>query len=93
MQSLRSNLNRGEPRVRIVEIGRCFAGDSADLSVQPEKIAGIAFGSARPEQWSAKDGAADFFDAKGDLEVLAGVPLQFEAATHAACHPGRCAAV
>ena len=93
VQALRSNLNRGEPRVRIFEIGRCFEGDSADVAVQPERIAGIAFGVVRPEQWAAKDAAADFFDAKGDLESLGGADLAFEAGPHPACHPGRCAVV
>jgi phenylalanyl-tRNA synthetase beta chain len=93
VHTLRANLNRGEPWVRIFEIGRCFEGDSADVAVQPERIAGLAFGSVRPEQWSEKPAAADFFDAKGDVETLGGAGLAFEAGTHAACHPGRCAIV
>ena len=38
VHTLRSNLNRGEERVRIFEIGRCFEGEKADLAVQPERI-------------------------------------------------------
>jgi phenylalanyl-tRNA synthetase beta chain len=93
VQTLRSNLNRGEPRVRIFEIGRCFEGDSADIAVQPERIAGLAYGSVRPEQWAEKGACADFFDAKGDVEALAGAGLEFEPGSHPACHPGRCALV
>src|SRR5205814_4151848 len=60
----------------------------------PERIAGLAFGSARPEQWAEKSAPADFFDAKGDIESLAGrLSLAFEAAQHPACHPGRCARI
>jgi len=94
VQALRSNLNRGEPRVRLFEIGRCFEGSDADIAVQPERLAGLAFGSRWPEQWAQKGGLVDFFDAKGDLESLAGGRcLEFVAGTHPACHPGRCAVV
>jgi phenylalanyl-tRNA synthetase beta chain len=94
VQTLRSNLNRGEPRMRAFEIGRCFEGDTADIGVQPERVAGIAFGLSRPEQWAEKGAGVDFFDAKGDVETLAGGrPLVFEAGMHPACHPGRCALI
>ena len=94
VQTLRSNLNRGEDRVRVFEIGRCFEGDSANLAVQPERVAGLAFGTRWPEQWAEKSGHVDFFDAKGDLVALAGARhLDFAAGSHPACHPGRCAAV
>jgi phenylalanyl-tRNA synthetase beta chain len=95
VQALRGNLNRGEAWVRIFEIGRCFEGSTADAAVQPERIAGLAYGSRLPEQWGEpKGGAVDFFDLKGDVEALAGdLQLTFTAATHPACHPGRCASV
>ncbi|HEY4998783.1 MAG TPA: phenylalanine--tRNA ligase subunit beta, partial [Usitatibacter sp.] len=94
VQSLRSNLNRSEERVRIFEVGRCFEGSTPDLAVQPERVAGLAFGLRRPEQWGEKGEATDFFDAKGDLQALAGSRrLVFTAHRHPACHPGRCAAV
>jgi phenylalanyl-tRNA synthetase beta chain len=94
VQTLRSNLNRSEERVRVFEIGRCFEGTEPDLSVQPERVAGLAFGLRWPEQWAEKGERVDFFDVKGDLEAVAGARgLDFAAAAHPACHPGRCAAV
>jgi phenylalanyl-tRNA synthetase beta chain len=94
VQALRSNLNRSEERVRVFEIGRCFEGDAADLAVQPERVAGLAFGLRWPEQWGEKGERVDFFDAKGDLQALAGGRrLDFAPSAHPACHPGRCAAV
>jgi phenylalanyl-tRNA synthetase beta chain len=94
VHALRSNLNRAETRARLFEIGRCFESDAADLAAQPERIAGLAFGSRQPEQWSVAASVVDFFDAKGDLQGLAGArALDFEATTHPAFHPGRCAAV
>ena len=94
VQALRANLNRGEERARLFEIGRCFEGSAADLATQPERVAGLAFGSRLPEQWAEKAAPVDFFDVKGDVEALAGAkPLEFSAASHPACHPGRCAVV
>lgn len=90
--TLAANLNRGEDRVRIFEIGRCFEAQEADLAVQPERFAALAYGLRDPEQWAEKAPRVDFFDAKGDLEALAGTrALEFVPGTHPACHPGRCA--
>ena len=93
VQSLAANLNRGEPRARLFEIGRCFEGSEASIAVQPERIAGLAYGSRWPEQWGEKAARADFFDAKGDVEALGGRRLDFAPGSHPACHPGRCAEV
>ena len=94
IQNLRANLNRGEDRVRVFEIGRCFEGEEADLAVQPERVAGLAFGTRWPEQWAEKGARLDFYDAKGDVQALAHArALDFAVASHPACHPGRCAAV
>ena len=102
LQVLKFNLARKAPRVRIFEIGRVFLRDAtvpdSDTTVQgfdqPMRVAGLAFGSAVPLQWSTKDAALDFFDVKGDLEhLLAPLSLTFVAATHPALHPGRCAQV
>jgi phenylalanyl-tRNA synthetase beta chain len=94
VQSLVSNLNRGEDRVRVFEIGRCFEGSAPDVAVQPERMAALAFGTRWPEQWGEKGARVDFFDAKGDLQALAaGRAFDFEAGAHPAFHPGRCALV
>jgi phenylalanyl-tRNA synthetase beta chain len=94
VHTLRFNLNRGEDRVRVFEIGRCFLGSEADVAVQPEKVAGLAYGLRWPEQWADKGERVDFFDAKGDLQALAGSRrFEYAASTHPACHPGRCAVV
>ena len=94
VETLKRNLNRGEARARLFEIGRCFEGVEADVKVQPERVAGLAYGARWPEQWAERAAPVDFFDAKGDVEALAaGHGLEFTAATHPACHPGRCARV
>jgi phenylalanyl-tRNA synthetase beta chain len=95
VQALRANLNRGHDRVRLFEIGRCFESAGTEDNAQPERAAGLSLGPRWPEQWGVPKGQAiDFFDAKGDVEVLAGGrPLEFQAGSHPACHPGRCARV
>jgi len=89
--------------VRVFELGRVYAKDSA-VAAGPLEVAvslsrsacGLAFGPAEDEQWgfpvSARE--VDFFDVKGDLErLLAKTDVRFEAATHPAFHPGRCARI
>ncbi|MDC8783985.1 phenylalanine--tRNA ligase subunit beta [Roseateles koreensis] len=102
INTLRYNLTRRAPRVRLFEIGRVFLRDASvqesDASVagiaQPMRVAGLAFGPADQSQWSQRDRPVDFFDVKGDLEALfAPRQLRFVAAEHAALHPGRSARI
>ncbi|GAO35150.1 phenylalanyl-tRNA synthetase subunit beta [Sulfuricella sp. T08] len=87
------NLNRKQERVRLFETGCCFTR-SADGFNQPEKIAGLCYGNAKPEQWGEVVRGVDFYDAKADVEALfwPAVP-RFEAALHPALHPGQAAKV
>ncbi len=102
VQVLKFNQDRKADRVRVFEIGRVFKRDAGmadgELSVrgihQPMRVAGLASGAFEATQWEQKPHAADFFDASGDVEaLLAPLPVRFEAATHPALHPGRCARV
>lgn len=92
---LKTNLNRGEQRLQIFEVGRCFLADEASFAAQPERIACLAYGARYPEQWGEEKGErADFFAMKGDLEsLLAGLAPRFEPQAHPALHPGRSASV
>ncbi len=102
LANVRYNLNRKLERIRVFEIGRVFQRDASvpegPLSVagigQPVRVAALAYGPALPEQWGAPTRGVDFFDAKGDLElVFAPRRPRFEAGSHPALHPGRCARV
>ena len=101
LETLRSNLNRKATRVRLFEAGRVFWADAAapagPLAVagidQPMRLAALAYGPAREEQWGLPTRMVDFFDLKGDLEALMPGRLRCEAATHPALHPGRSARV
>ena len=99
---LKFNLDRRADRVRLFELGRVFRKDTtvqdSDTSVagfdQPMRVAGLSFGPVDALQWGSPERAADFFDAKGDVQALL-APLQptFRAAAHPAMHPGRSASV
>ena len=93
-----TNLKRKQTRVRVFETGRCFLRDTPGTPVdgfrQPWKLAALAYGSAQPEQWGATTRNVDFFDLKGDVEMLlAPARARFEKTAHPALHPGRCARV
>ncbi len=93
VDALRFNLNRKQPRVRLFEVGACFAKAGGEY-VQTQRLSGIAYGPNQPEQWGAKSATADFYDAKADVEALfAPLALRFVAATHPALHPGRSAQI
>ncbi len=93
-----TNRKRQTNRVRVFEIGRCFARDAAGKPVdgfhQPVRLAALAAGFARPEQWAETSRNVDFFDVKADLEALLFPRVaEFERAAHPALHPGRSARV
>ena len=91
--ALRFNLNRKQARVRLFEVGACFARSEGGY-LQTQRLSGIAYGGTLPEQWGANTQSVDFYDVKADLEALfAPVVLRFSAAAHPALHPGRSAQV
>ena len=102
LQVLKFNLDRKAQRVRVFELGRVFLRDASvkntDSTVdgfhQPMRVAGMVCGSSNALQWGHKERAADFFDVKGDVELLlAPNKPEFYPAEHPAMHPGRCARV
>ncbi|MFM7330613.1 MAG: phenylalanine--tRNA ligase subunit beta [Brachymonas sp.] len=103
---LKHNQDRKASRVRVFELGRVFARDASVKTAieehaqqvrgiaQPMRIAALAWGGAAQRQWSSKDIAVDFYDAKGDVEaLLAPAKPEFKAFEHPAMHPGRCAQI
>ena len=49
---LRTNLARKQPRVRLFEIGGCFAAEAGSY-VQHERVAGLLMARVLSEQWGA----------------------------------------
>ena len=95
IETLKNNLNRGESRLRLFELGRCFLSADASFAAQPERLAGLAYGSLHTEQWGQDKAAkTDFFAVKGDVEaLLQNFQVSFEIINHPALHPGRSAAI
>lgn len=90
LTSLQFNLARRQPRVRIFEIGGCFDKQG----VQQERLSGLCYGEALPEQWGVLSRPVDFYDIKADVETLFWpAAASFQAETHPASHPGRSARI
>ena len=92
----RHNHARQNTRVRFFELAATFA-ERGGAVIQTPRLAGLAAGMARPEQWGEAARPVDFYDVKADLEALTALfgaeasLYQFERGSHPALHPGRCA--
>ncbi|MFA6985380.1 MAG: phenylalanine--tRNA ligase subunit beta [Arenimonas sp.] len=95
VSALRRNKARQVERVRLFEIGRVFHR-GADAPLETQRIAAVACGPARSEQWSAQHVEVDFYDLKAEVEGLLGLAsatAEFRRADEAWGHPGRSATV
>ncbi len=91
--ALRFNQNRKQARVRLFEVGACFAKANHEY-VQSQRLSGLAYGETQTEQWGVVAKAVDFYDVKADVEALfAPQVLRFVVASHPALHPGRSAQI
>lgn len=92
VEILQNNLNRKQNRVRVFEIARVFGKGSDGQFVQNERIGGLWYGAAMPEQWGGKTRNADFYDIKADVEnLLKNKAVEFVKTGHPALYPGRAA--
>lgn len=92
VEALQYNLNRKQERVRLFEVGACFAAAGTEFS-EVTRISGLCYGSVVPEQWGEAARDVDFYDVKADVETLTGGCARYEAAQHPALHPGQSARV
>lgn len=94
ISNLQFNLNRKQSRVRLFEIGGCFIREGDGDCQQIEKLAGLCYGDAVPEQWAMPARTVDFYDVKADIEILfKNKVVSFNKFTHPALHPGKSAQV
>lgn len=105
VDALARNASRQAGRVRLFELGRTFAaadpssrapGGPDPAPVETRRVAAVACGDARAEQWGEGARRVDFHDLKGDLESLAaaaGAVLEFRPSAEPFGHPGRSADV
>ncbi|PCJ18353.1 MAG: phenylalanine--tRNA ligase subunit beta [Gammaproteobacteria bacterium] len=96
LKALQHNQNRQQDRIRFFEMGHRFITSSEGLTEQ-NVLAGAVTGPRFEESWTGDKQSVDFYDVKGDLEVVlglaGGVSCQFEAASHPSLHPGQCCAI
>jgi len=97
LHTIKYNLARQQPRVRLFEIGLGFFGQGEHLEQVP-LIAGMVCGTLLPLQWGAPaNKPIDFFDVKNDVEQLisaVGLTEQITykpAQNHQVLHPGQSA--
>jgi phenylalanyl-tRNA synthetase beta chain len=97
VQALARNVARQQSRVRLSELGKVFhAAGAGQAPRETARVAAVACGPSRAEQWGEPARAIDFHDVKGDLESLAalsGAKLAFRPSAAAWGHPGRSADV
>jgi phenylalanyl-tRNA synthetase beta chain len=92
LDTLTYNLNRKQERAFLFEIGTVYQ-QLSNAFVETTRISGLAYGSAKPEQWAADSADIDFFDVKAHVEALVGTELAYEKAEHTALHPGQSARI
>lgn len=92
LDTLGYNLNRKQDRAFLFEIGAVFH-QSAGAYQETARISGLAYGSAKPEQWAATNTDIDFFDVKANVDALIGKKCSYEKAEHSALHPGQSARI
>lgn len=97
VKALQYNLNRQQSRAALFEIGLRFRRQCDEIK-QEKVYAGLLCGSRQPLGWAAGDAEVDFFDLKGDLEVLLGLggrleAFQFSVGEHSALQPGQTAVI
>lgn len=99
LSTLRYNVNRQQSRVRLFEVGQVFLRGEDGVISQPDMLAGLIYGSRLPKEWSQGRENVDFFDIKGDVEMLLALTgskiseFRFEPATHQALHEGQSASI
>ncbi len=69
VEALRHNRARQQDRVRLFEVARSFHATGAAPD-EIGRVAVVASGGARAEQWGEPSRPVDFFDLKGDLDAL-----------------------
>jgi phenylalanyl-tRNA synthetase beta chain len=92
LDTLTYNLNRKQERAFLFEVGAVYH-DVASKFQEATRISGLAYGSAKPEQWAAANTEVDFFDVKAHIDALITGDVTYEKAEHAALHPGQSARI
>ncbi len=92
LDTLTYNLNRKQERAFLFEIGAIYH-QQATAYVEETRISGLAYGSAKPEQWAADSADIDFFEVKAHVDALVGMKVSYEKSEHTTLHPGQTARI
>lgn len=92
LDTLVYNLNRKQDRVRLFELGATYAATVQGFE-ETQRISGLAYGDAAPEQWATEPREVDFYDIKANIDHLTHGQARYQAAEHPALHPGQSAEV
>ncbi|WWP01167.1 MAG: phenylalanine--tRNA ligase subunit beta [Candidatus Dasytiphilus stammeri] len=94
------NQNRQQKVIRLFEIGLRFVPDlTSKIGLRQDlMLAGVMSGINHEEHWDVPCKSVDFYDLKGDLEVLLDLTgkideIHFKAEMHPALHPGQSATI
>lgn len=95
--TLQYNENRQSERIRIFETGLVFEQKDEEIE-QKAMLSGLISGSKLPINWSNNKELTDYYDVKGDVELLLALGLEpnrytFTATEYACFHSGRCARI
>ena len=95
--TLKYNESRQIERIRIFESGLVFQGSGEEIT-QTAMLAGLISGKKMPINWNNNKDLSDFYDLKGDIELLLALGLEpdrytFVAADYACFHSGQCARI
>ena len=97
LSTLKYNENRQTERIRIFESGLVFQSCGEEIK-QTAMLAGLVSGRKMPVNWNNNKDLSDFYDLKGDVELLLALGLEldrytFEAVEYACFHSGQCARI
>ena len=69
LQNLMYNLQRQHENIKLFESAKAFIVNNK-INKEKDVIAGISYGFKAAEQWGLESNPVDFYDVKGDLELL-----------------------
>ncbi|MBL4892266.1 MAG: phenylalanine--tRNA ligase subunit beta, partial [Rhizobiaceae bacterium] len=97
ISTLKYNENRQIERIRIFESGLVFERSGEGIK-QTAMLSGLVLGNKMPINWSNNKDLSDFYDLKGDVELLLALGLEaekysFVSAEYACFHSGQCARI
>ena len=93
IEVLNYNLNRGQNQVRIFEIAPVYKKLNSNFN-EVTMLSGLVYGNSMPEQWNNKKREVNFFDLKGDIEIISSNTLSIDIPKNTipdALHPGQAA--